>query len=81
MGDRIYSSPAVADGVVYIASFDHKLYTYSAAGCGKATCAPLWSSTPTGSYIDSSPVVADGVVYVGSLDHKLYPYHLRGAMP
>ena len=73
-GTSIISSPAVADDVVYVGSFDHKLYAY-AVGCasGGGSCSPLWTAT-TGSYIDSSPAVADGVVYVGSEDGKLYAY-------
>jgi hypothetical protein len=46
------SSPAVANGVVYVGSGDGKLYAY-AVGCasGGGTCTPLWTAT-TGSYID-----------------------------
>ena len=70
-GSYIRSSPAVADGVVYIGSTDGKLYAY-AVGCanGGGTCTPLWTAT-TGSPILSSPAVADGVVYIGSNDGKL----------
>ena len=31
-GDALYASPAIADGVVYIASLDHRLYAYHLAG-------------------------------------------------
>jgi len=73
-GSEIDSSPAVANGVVYIGSYDGKLYAF-AVGCasGGGTCTPLWTAT-TGAGIGSSPAVADGVVYVGSLDRKLYAY-------
>jgi outer membrane protein assembly factor BamB len=73
-GGVIYSSPAVANGVVYVGSGDHKLYAY-AVGCasGGGSCSPLWTAT-TGSYITSGPAVANGVVYVGSEDGKLYAY-------
>jgi outer membrane protein assembly factor BamB len=58
------SSPAIADGVVYIASFqDYKLYAFDAAGCGQATCAPLWTG-PTVDFATASPITAGGVVYV-----------------
>ncbi|MGA3057132.1 MAG: PQQ-binding-like beta-propeller repeat protein, partial [Candidatus Limnocylindrales bacterium] len=69
-----YSSPAVANGVVYVGSGDDKLYAY-AVGCagGGGTCTPLWTGT-TGGAISSSPAVANGVVYVGSTDDKLYAY-------
>ena len=65
------SSPAVANGVVYIGSEDHKLYAYNAR-----TGALLWSAT-TGGTIVSSPAVANGIVYVGSSDGKLYAYAAR----
>jgi outer membrane protein assembly factor BamB len=75
-----FSSPAVANGVVYIGSTDTKLYAFDAAGMTSCagtpkTCAPLWTAT-TGSSILSSPAVANGVVYIGSNDNKLYAYHL-----
>jgi outer membrane protein assembly factor BamB len=31
-GDAVYSSPAVADGVVYAGSLDHKLYAFHLHG-------------------------------------------------
>jgi hypothetical protein len=73
-GAAIWSSPAVANGVVYVGSSDGKLYAY-AVGCnsGGGTCSPLWTAT-TGSGVESSPAIANGVVYVGSEDHKLYAY-------
>jgi outer membrane protein assembly factor BamB len=70
-GSYVESPPSVADGVVYVASADHKLYAYS-VGC-TGFCQPLWTAT-TGGYLTSSPVVANGVVYVGSADHSLYAY-------
>jgi outer membrane protein assembly factor BamB len=74
IGGGTGSSPAVADGVVYVGSDDGKLYAY-AAGCGSggAECTPLWTG-PTGGAISSSPAVANGVVYVGSGDGHLYAF-------
>jgi len=69
-GGDVVSSPAVANGVVYVGSFDHKLYALDAR-----TGAILWSSA-TGDSIYSSPTVIDGVVYIGSQDHHLYAFHL-----
>ncbi len=34
----IFSSPVVANGVVYVGSFDGRLYAFDAASCGKPTC-------------------------------------------
>src|SRR5215472_16220935 len=75
-GSSIDSSPAVANGVVYVGSWDGKLYAFKADRCGQPTCSPLWTAT-TGNQIHSSPAVANGVVYVGSYDHKLYAFHRR----
>jgi outer membrane protein assembly factor BamB len=71
------SSPAVANGVVYLSSRDTKLYAFDANGainCSGTpkTCAPLWTA-PTGVIaaapvgVDSSPAVANGVVYIGAV--------------
>jgi len=62
----VWSSPAVANGTVYVGSGDHRVYALDAT-----TGALLWSYT-TGGAVDSSPTVADGTVYVGSNDHKIY---------
>ena len=65
-GDKVRSSPAVSDGVVYVSSYDN--YVYALDG---ATGAMLWTFK-TGNDVYASPIVADGVVYVGSEDQKLY---------
>src|SRR5438105_12180650 len=56
-GGVIGSSPAVANGVVYIGSDDGKMYALDAK-----TGTRLWSYR-TGNIIDSSPAVANGGVY------------------
>src|SRR5260221_3010854 len=67
-----YSSPAVAGGVVYVGSWDDKLYALDAVtGTRKGSYA-------TGSYIFSSPPVANGMVYIVSSDHNVYAFHLPG---
>jgi len=63
----------VAGGMVYIGSYDKKLYAFDAS-C-RSACHPLWSFA-AGSAIFSSPAVTDGMVYVGSWDHKLYAFGL-----
>jgi outer membrane protein assembly factor BamB len=69
----IYSSPAVANGVVYVESSDGYLYAFVAGGCGKSVCSPLSTF-----YIhdngmgNSSPAVSGGLVYIGSSDGYLY---------
>ena len=59
------SSPAVANGVVYIGSF-HDVHAFDAT-----TGAPL-SHFTTGGFIQASPAVANGRVYIGSGDGNLY---------
>src|SRR5580700_10640743 len=58
--NEVFSSPAVANGVVYVGSNDSNLYALNAR-----TGAKLWSY-PTGYQVYSSPAVANGVVYVGT---------------
>jgi outer membrane protein assembly factor BamB len=79
-GNVINSSPAVANGVVYVGSSDGNLYAFNANGCGGGAgqpCQPLWSAA-TGGAIFSSPAVANGVVYVGSTDSILYAFNAAG---
>ncbi len=73
-GAAVNSSPAVANGVVYVGSNDGKLYAF-AVGCatGGGTCTPIWTAT-TGGAIDSSPAAVGTKVYVGSSDGKLYAF-------
>ena len=65
-GGPIHSSPAVADGTVYVGSRDGKLYALDAATGDKR-----WEYK-TGSWVESSPAIVNGVVYIGSNDHRLY---------
>lgn len=62
----IHSSPAVANGTVYVGSRDFKLYALDAA-----TGTKRWEYK-TGSWVESSPSIVNGVVYFGSNDGKLY---------
>jgi outer membrane protein assembly factor BamB len=80
----ITSSPAVANGVLYIGSSGGKLYAFDAAGVTNCsgtptTCAPLWS-TASYSMIPSSPAVANGVVYVGAWNGNFYAFDAAGAI-
>jgi outer membrane protein assembly factor BamB len=62
----VFSSPAIAGGVVYVGSNDGNLYAVDlASGTQK------WKFA-TKSRIPSSPAVADGVVYFVSYDGSLY---------
>ena len=70
-GAAIHSSPAVADGIVYVGSQDSRLYALDAE-----TGRELWSFAAE-SWVESSPAVADGVVYFGSNDGNLYALDAR----
>ena len=65
-GAGVSSSPAVADGRVYIGSSDGKIYALNLDG------SLAWSYTAGGGPVESSPAVADGRVYVGSGNGKVY---------
>lgn len=56
----------MADGVVYIGSFDHNVYALDAATGNKK-----WAYA-AGDRVQSSPAVVDGVVYIGSFDHNVH---------
>jgi eukaryotic-like serine/threonine-protein kinase len=63
---RVYSSPAVANGMAFVGSTDHNLYAVDLA-----TGTQKWKF-PTESRVTSSPAVSDGVVYFGSMDANFY---------
>jgi outer membrane protein assembly factor BamB len=71
------SAPAVANGVVYIGSDDHKLYAFDATGASCSgspkTCTPLGFAW-TGDVVRSSPTIVNGTVFLGSNDGKLYAF-------
>lgn len=73
-GRSVFSSPAVAGGVVYVGSLGGKVYALNAA-----TGARLWTYT-TGDEVISSPAVANGTVYIGSEDRNLYAFGLAGGI-
>ncbi|HYR12792.1 MAG TPA: PQQ-binding-like beta-propeller repeat protein, partial [Mycobacterium sp.] len=72
----IESSPSVANGVVYVSSFDGYVYAYAATGCATTSCPWLFAASLDGGLgnghvsncwntTTSSPVVVNGFVYVG----------------
>jgi hypothetical protein len=64
----IYSSSAVADGVVYIGSWDGYVYAFDAANGS-----PIWNYN-TGGQVFSAPTVAGGVMFVGSYNSKVFAF-------
>jgi outer membrane protein assembly factor BamB len=66
LGNFVSSSPAIVDGVAYVASSDGRLWAVDADGCGQQICTePLWTGVGIGQALDS-PAVAGGMVYIGS---------------
>lgn len=72
-GGAVKSSPAVsADGMIYVGSYDGRLYALNANG------SLAWRYT-TGGPVHSSPAVAaDGTIYFGSDDGHLYALNRDG---
>ncbi len=64
--DYLQSSPAVADGMVFVGSLDTYIYALETQ-----TGAERWRFK-TEMPVRSSPAVADGIVYVGSWDGLVY---------
>jgi parallel beta-helix repeat protein len=65
-GDKVRSSPAISDGVVYITSYDG--YVYALDGI---TGTKLWSFK-TGGSIETSAVISNGTVFIAAQDEKIY---------
>jgi outer membrane protein assembly factor BamB len=70
VGANVTATPALAGGVLYVPTADGDLVAVDAAGCGAATCEPLWSAAIDGTAINEQPAVSgdgeDAVVFVGT---------------
>ncbi len=66
-GNGVYSSPAVADGVVYVGGYDGNMYALNAANGVK-----LWNYSTGRQGVYSGPAVVNGIVYFGCDDHNMY---------
>jgi outer membrane protein assembly factor BamB/PKD repeat protein len=65
-GAGVFSSPAVADGRVFVGSRDGYIYCLD-----ENTGSEKWKYM-TGDQVESSPAVVDGRVFIGSNDHYIY---------
>lgn len=71
----VESSPAYANGIVYVGGDDYNIYAFNATNGVK-----LWNYT-TGLFVTSSPAVVNGVLYLGGTDGKLYAIGNQTAPP
>ncbi len=69
--DEIRGAPVVAQGVVYVGSYDNNLYALDAQA-GKL----LWKY-PTDGGLPGHPVFQGGTVYIGSEDNRLHAVNAR----
>ena len=63
---KIWSTPAVLNGIAYFGSHDHYIYAVDLRGGSE-----LWRFE-TGAAVVSDPLLFDGLVIAGSFDKKLY---------
>ena len=76
VGAAINAPPALHDQL-YVGAADGTLTAFNPAGCGAATCSPLWHGT-TGSAITVQPAIANGVVFTGSSDGGVHAFAAIG---
>jgi outer membrane protein assembly factor BamB len=78
--DAVQHAPAVADGVVLVATAgasDGRLVALPAGGCGATTCEPLWEGS-IGGTPSAPPVAAGDVAYVATTDGDVVAFALVG---
>jgi outer membrane protein assembly factor BamB len=81
LSNGVFTTPAVANGLVFIASAGSvenglgTLYAFKAAGCGRPMCAPTWTAPVPSA---GTPTVADGVLYIVAGDGRLLAFTAAG---
>ena len=73
VADYSTSSPAIANGVLYVGSYDTRMYAIKARS-GKLLWAPKWGTDNMERGFNSSPAIANGRVYIGCRDGSLYAF-------
>jgi eukaryotic-like serine/threonine-protein kinase len=73
-GERVWSTPVVDGGTVYVTSMDRKLYAFNIDDFnGKgAKPQPLWQRTVADGAIASGPTLDGGQIYISSFDKRVY---------
>jgi outer membrane protein assembly factor BamB len=75
-GVELGVQPAVAGGVVFTRFGRRCTACVAAAGCGSATCEPLWTASTGSSAVSGGPAVSGGQLYVGTADGQVIAYGL-----
>jgi outer membrane protein assembly factor BamB len=78
VGYGLTQSPALADGVLHVASTDGRLWAFPADGCGDAFFCPASWGTQAGPTVSVQPAVGGGVVYTGAADGTLKAFAAAG---
>jgi eukaryotic-like serine/threonine-protein kinase len=68
-GGAIAGTPALVDGVLYLGSYDKRLYAVDAA-----TGEPRWQSGSAGNWFWTEPLIDGDTVLAGSLDGHVYAF-------
>src|SRR5207302_1616974 len=74
-GGRVLSSPAVANGLVYIGSEDGHLYAFDAT-----TGALVWSE-PLGAPTEAAPTLSSSSVFIGAQDGNVHAFNAITGTP
>jgi len=72
MGESLLSSPAVGEDLVFVGSWDEKVYAFDADNGEKVWSFDTSEVGGVGGRVDSSPTVKNGTVYVGARDNNMY---------
>jgi IPT/TIG domain-containing protein/putative pyrroloquinoline-quinone-binding quinoprotein len=62
-GGDVPSIPALSAKRAFVANSVGRLLAFKIAGCGAATCDPIWTSKALGAGNSAAPIVAGGVVF------------------
>jgi outer membrane protein assembly factor BamB len=72
LGNNVFSSPAYANGKVYVGCTDNKLYVFDTLGN------PVWSVSTNNSIGTQSPIVKNGLVYIcNETSNIIYAYNAQ----
>jgi len=69
---KVWSTPAIVDGVAYFGDLAHRFYAVAIDDCSLQWAAPV----ELAGGIASTPLVQDGTVYIGSFDRSFYAIDL-----